>query len=86
MAEQEWWLHKAFASSEFVRSSATQFGFAANQENSAQYPTTNMTWLEINLDFDNKIFSIPDKRIFSISTTNNKNYSITSFHNCSNVS
>ena len=41
MAEQEWWLHKAFASSEFVRSSATQSGFAANQEKSAQYPTTN---------------------------------------------
>ena len=28
-----------------------------------------MTYLGINLDFDNKIFSIPDKRIFSISTT-----------------
>ena len=28
-----------------------------------------MTWLGTNLDFDNKIFSIPDKRTFSISTT-----------------
>ena len=65
----EFVFHKAFVSSEFVRNSLTQFGFVVNQEKSAWYPTTNMTWLEINLDFDNKIFFIPDKRIFSISTT-----------------
>ena len=28
-----------------------------------------MTWLGISLDFDTKIFPIPDKRIFPISTT-----------------
>ena len=54
-AGQEIAFHKDFASSEFVRNSLTQSGFVVDQEKSAWYPTTNMTWLGINLDFDNKI-------------------------------
>ena len=50
--------HKAFRSSEFVRNSLAKSGFVVNQEKSAWYPITNMTWLGINLDFDNKKFSI----------------------------
>lgn len=55
---------KRFASSEFERNSRTQSRFIVNQEKSACYPTTNMAWLGINLDFDIKIFSISDKTIF----------------------
>ena len=31
-----------------------------------------MTWLGTSLDFNNKILSIPDKKIFSISNTKTK--------------
>ena len=45
--------YKVFPSSDFVRNSLAQFGFVV-QETSTRYLITNMTWLGINLDFDNK--------------------------------
>ena len=58
MTGQKWRLHfmKSFTSSEFVRNSLTQSRFVVNQEKSAWCPTTNMTCLGINLDFDKKNF------------------------------
>ena len=56
-----------------------------NQEKSDWYPTINMTWLGINLDFDNKIFSKPDKKNISHIHHNNKDYSVASLYNCSNI-
>ena len=73
--EMEVPFYKTFASSQFLRNFLIQSGFAVNQEKSGWYPTTNMIWLGINLDFDNKIFSILYKRIFSIPTTITNKYS-----------
>ena len=49
----------------FVKNSLQLSGFIVNEEKSIWFPTEKMTWLGINVDLNNKIFTISDERLHS---------------------